>query len=144
MTVRLVKFKASHLENIDLQEAQKDALDNMTDAEKQYMYTSEFAYSILEGEKVLACGGIVKLWEGRAHAWSLISGAIGRNYVALHKIVLRAMNLLDYDRVEMDVLAAHKEAVRWAEMLGFYNETPNGMINYMPDGKLYYKFVRVK
>lgn len=115
----------------------------MTSAETAYMASSEFAFSAVENGAVLACAGIVQLWPGRGHAWSLLGGDLKKHFVAIHRTVSRALVLSDYRRIEMDVDSASPAAIRWAEMLGFYCETPGGMVNYLGD-KLYMKYVRVK
>lgn len=139
----IVPFKVEHLQAIKLQAAQSDAITGLGDAESIYLECSEFAFSALEGDRVIACAGIIKLWEGRGHAWALLSGDIGNRFVAIHRAVKRAIDVSGYRRVEMDVDGDHKEAIKWAHMLGFYNETPDGMKGYVADGRLIYKFVRL-
>ncbi len=145
MMVNVVKFNKQHLKEIKLQQAQKDALSSMSATEKEYMEVSDFAFSAIdENGDVIACAGIVKLWEGRGHAWALLGENLGPKFVAITRAVKRAIDLSGFKRLEMDVESSQKAALRWAEMLGFYNETPGGMVNYTNDGRLYYKFVRVQ
>lgn len=140
----IVPFSVEHLDTIRLQQAQSKALDTVGDAEAVYLEASEFAFTALDGDIVVACAGILTLWEGRGHAWALMSGNIGARFVGVHRAVKRAIAVSGFRRIEMDVDAAHKEAIKWAHMLGFYNETPDGMRGYTADGRIFYKFARVQ
>lgn len=139
----IVPFCVDHLRAIKLQAAQAGVLSSIGDTEAAYIEASEYAFTALDGDEVVACAGILKLWEGRGHAWALLSGSIGSRFVRVHRAVMRAIKLSGYRRIEMDVDAAHAEAIKWAGMLGFYNETPDGMRGYTTDGRLYYRFARV-
>lgn len=140
----IVPFSSAHLSAIKLQQAQSTALDIVGDAESVYLEASNYAFTALDGDEVVACAGIIRLWEGRGHAWALMSGSIGARFVCVHRAVKRAIKMSGYRRIEMDVDASHKEAIKWAHMLGFYNETPDGMRGYVADGRLIYKFVRLE
>lgn len=140
----IVPFNAAHLTAIKLQQAQSHALSTLGDAESVYLEASDYAFTALDGDVVVACAGIIRLWEGRGHAWALMSGSIGARFVGVHRAVKRAIQISGYRRIEMDVDASHEEAIKWAHMLGFYNETPDGMRGYTADGRLFYKFARVQ
>ena len=140
----IVPFSVEHLAAIKLQSAQSDVLSTLGDAESVYLEASTYAFTALDGDEVVGCAGIMKLWEGRGHAWALLSGNIGARFVGVHRAVKRAIQVSGYRRIEMDVDASHEEAIKWAHMLGFYNETPDGMRGYVADGRLIYKFVRLE
>lgn len=142
--IEIVKFNKDHIKLINIQPSQKQFLEDMTAAEKLYMEASEFAFSAIENGVVIGCAGIVELWPGRGHAWSLLGDNLGSKFVAIHRAVSRAIKLAGYRRVEMDIDANDPAAIKWAELLGFYNETPGGMVNYSDDGRIYMKYVRVK
>lgn len=141
--IDIVPFKVEHARQIHLQSKQAEVVDSLQLGDTVYMEASGYAFTALEGDTVLACAGIIKLWEGRGHAWALLSGDLGSKFLRVHRAVKRAIELSGYRRIEMDVDASHAEALKWATMLGFYNETPNGMRGYVADGRLLYKFVRV-
>lgn len=142
--VKIVPFAIEHLQAIQLQPYQRDALDRMSDPERAYMAASDYAFTALDGDEVLGCAGIFRMWEGRGHAWALLSANIGSRFVRVHRAVKRAIEISGYRRVEMVVDTAHAEALRWAEMLGFVCETPEGMRGYYTDGRLYTLFARVR
>jgi hypothetical protein len=143
-SVVIVPFSVEHLRAIRLQAAQAGVLETVGDVEAAYIEASDYAFTAMDGDDVVACAGILKLWEGRGHAWALLSGSIGHRFVRVHRAVKRAIEISGYRRIEMDVDASHAEAIKWAGMLGFYNETPDGMRGYTTDGRLYYRFARVE
>lgn len=138
----ILPFEKSHLSLIQVQKKQEGYACYFGEAEMAYM-ESEHAYSAIDDGKVIMCAGVIKLWQGRGHAWALISDSLGIKFARLHKAVMNGITLAGYQRLEMDVDSTHEEAIRWARLLGFKNETPNGMINYSPDGRTFYKFVRI-
>lgn len=141
--MRVVPFEIEHLHRLKLQPNQHDALLRMSDMEEAYLAASEFAFTGLDGEEVVACAGIVKMWEGRGHAWALLSGNIGNRFVRVHRAVKRAVEVSGYHRVEMVVDSDFPAAIKWAEKLGFRCETPDGMPGYYNDGRLYKLFARI-
>ena len=80
----------------------------------------------LDGQ-ILACAGLMVLWPGVASAWALISplGAKGHG-LALHWGVKRELEALIrlrcLWRVEADVEASNRLAIRWIRLLGFHEE----------------------
>jgi hypothetical protein len=140
--IKIVKFEIKHLELINVQESQKDI--KLSEVQISYMRASDFGFTALDDDTVLACAGIIELWPGRGHAWAVLSGNIGNKFIRVHRAVKRSLDLSGYRRIEMDVDSAFSEAVKWAEMLGFYCETPSGMVGYTDDDRLFMKFVRVK
>lgn len=140
----IVPFHPGHLARLNLQPKQGGALKGLSGEQSEMMANCEIAWTAIDGEEVIACAGIMHLWEGRGHAWALLSGNIGRRMVLVHRAVKRAIEMSGYRRIEMDVDGDFPEAKNWARLLGFVDETPNGMPGYSPDGRLYHKFVRVK
>jgi len=140
--VIIVPFKLEHLKNIKLQSAQAGILDNI-EPYGAYVEASDFGFTAMDGDEVVACAGIIKMWEGRGHAWALLSDNIGGRFVQLHRAVKRALAMSGYKRIEMVVDADFAEGLKWAHMLGFKCETPDGMPGYATDNRLYKLFARV-
>ena len=71
------RFKAEHLENLVLQPAQEYARANI--AAKGYGESlAKFdAFSAIVDGRVVACAGVVPVWDGRGDAWALIAADIG-------------------------------------------------------------------
>lgn len=140
----IVPFQVEHLKRINLQSSQMDAFTRLGDAEEAYLNASQYAFTALDGDEVVACAGIVDIWQGRGQAWALMSNSIGVRFVKVHRAVKRALDLYEHRRVEMIVDADFAEGLKWAELLGFKCETPDGMPGYYNDGRLYKLFARVK
>lgn len=137
-------FELAHLDNIKLQPHQRDALTRLDDAGRAYLAVADQAFTMLDGDEVIGCAGIAEMWQGRAHAWALLSDNIGHRFVRAHRAVIRFLRVSGYRRIEMVVDSDHPAALRWAEMLGFRCETPDGMPGYYTDGRLYKLFARVE
>lgn len=140
----IVPFQVEHLKRINLQSSQMDAFVRLGDAEEAYLNASQYAFTALDGDEVVACAGIVDIWQGRGQAWALMSDSIGVRFVKVHRAVKRALDLYEHRRVEMIVDADFAEGLKWAELLGFKCETPDGMPGYYNDGRLYKLFARVR
>lgn|SRR5574343_158828 len=102
------------------------------------------AHTMMRGDQVLCCAGVIEQWEGRAIAWSIMAPKVGNDYIRIHRAVSRFLDIIGYRRIEMTVAANFKAGRRWAEMLGFKCETPQGMKSYGPDGGDHYLYARIK
>ena len=94
-----------------------------------------------EGQ-VIACGGLLPHWPGRATAWMLIGQAAGPHFAAIHKRVARGLVTHPYRRVEAHVDVGFTEGIRWMKMLGFEFESYKRA--YRPDGADMLEFVRIR
>lgn len=94
------------------------------------------------GGEVLALAGVAEQWEGRGLAWCLLAEGAGRHMVGLTRLVGRYLGALDYRRLEMYVDAQFGAGCRWAEILGFKNETPEGMVGFLPNGNRAFMYGR--
>jgi len=90
------------------------------------------SYTALDGDKVVACIGMVNIWQGRAQVWALIAKDAGRKFFYIHKMVERALRLHPCKRVETTVTSDFVEGHRWMTMLGFERE--GCMRAYTPEG----------
>lgn len=95
------------------------------------------SYTVLDGHRVLACGGISVGLPSGNWLWSYIDERAGRNFVAIHRIALR---LLKDNPIPL--LAATEQGFgpgcRWLEMLGFTNRGPlSELIPDQPGSWLY-------
>jgi len=128
----VVPFEVEHLETIMLQPAQQHFFSYFDPAYGEALKLSGPAFTGIHEGRVLGCAGLVKQWENRAIAWSLLSSDIGNEFVRIHKAVYRFLELTDFDRVEAHVDANFDQGHRWIRMLGFEKEgymkrfNPNG------------------
>jgi hypothetical protein len=102
------------------------------------------AWAVVSEAGVVCLAGVQPQWGGRAVAWALLSEQAGRSMVALTRAARRYFDGLDYARVEMYVDAGFAEGCRWARLLGFRNETPDGMVGFLPNGNRAFMYGRVK
>ena len=106
---------------------------------------SSYAYSLIDGNKILCCAGIIDIWDGRAMAWALVGKDAGKCFFEIHKNVSAALRLHPAKRVEMAVHVDFKQAHRWAKMLGMTCETPDTVMkSYLPDSSDCKLYARIK
>lgn len=139
MTLRIVTFDRSHLDLIEIQDAQRAEFE----AAKSTVYPGD-AWTAFAGDSAICSAGMMELWPGRAYAWALLSKHAGPHMVELVRTTSRMIDATPFRRVEMYVEASFTAGHRMARCLGFVCETPNGMANYLPDGGLAYQYARVK
>lgn len=98
------------------------------------------AYTALEGDEVLACGGIIDVWPGRGLGWMFLSQNAGRRMLSITRAVKRAIEAYPLRRIEITVDDGFENGHQWARMLGFRLETPEPMKGYMPDGRAAFQY----
>lgn len=82
---------------------------------------------------VIACIGVLTQWPNYGKAWALLSENAGPCMLALTRGVRRWLRFHNPGRIDTAVDCGFPAAIRWAEMLGFTNETPDGMKGYTPE-----------
>lgn len=102
------------------------------------------AYAVVDGGEVLLLAGVQTMWPGRGMAWALLAETSGRRLVRLTRLVHRYLDALDFRRLELYVDAHFVQGCRWAEVLGFKNETPEGMPGFLPGGSRAFMYGRVR
>lgn len=138
--MEILAFAPEHLNTLAVQAAQAGALADRDKALK--LISAGQAFSARTGGATLAVAGVVEQWPGRALAWAVLSQDIGRHMVAVHRAVVRFLELAPYRRIEMHVDAKHEQGKRWAEMLGFEYEGYERA--YAPDGRDCLLYARVQ
>lgn len=77
--------------------------------------------TLMDGDKVVAAGGLIPIWSGRVLAWALIGA--GAN---MHAVTRAAVDFLrrfrELTRIEATIDLTFPEAIRWIELLGFQRE----------------------
>lgn len=99
------------------------------------------AMAVVDGDRVLAIGGVYKLWEDRGSAWGLLSDDIGSAMPLIHKVVRRVLANSPLRRIEAQVAVEHEAGQRWVRLLGFKHE---GRMTAFWQGQDYDLFSRVK
>jgi len=134
-----VPFKVEHAHQIALQKAQAD-MRELIDVNALQSREGSMAYTALEGDEVLACGGIIDVWPGRGLGWMFLSQNAGRRMLSITRAVKRAIEAYPLRRIEITVDDGFENGHQWARMLGFRLETPEPMKGYMPDGRAAFQY----
>lgn len=100
------------------------------------------AWSAEHDGQVIACGGLLPQWEGRAMAWMLISESAGPHFFGIHRAVSRFLARAPYRRIEAHVDVGFTAGSEWMKMLGFEIESYKRA--FRPDGADMLEFVRIR
>ena len=92
----------------------------------------------------MAIGGTRVVSPYKSEAWSLMSKKSKDHMLGLTKAVRSFFDKSNTPRLEIHVQEEFKAAHKWAEMLGFDCETPNGMKHWGLAGETYYIYARCK
>lgn len=135
-------FEAWHLDWITLQDSQVSLSSTLTHEYGRSLEGAGPAYTAFVGLEVVACAGIVKLWEGRAMVWSLLSIHMPHYRKSVHKAVKGFLDGYRVRRLECLVDPRSEAAQRWAMRLGFHVE--HLMTAYTPGGDDQLMMVRIQ
>lgn len=140
----IVPFIPTHLSNIDLHESMGFMNEYLDNADYANLLVSGIGYSgIVDGRTVLA-SGLLQTGTYKATAWALVGKDAGKYMLKATREIERQIRQSPYKRIETPVLRSFKEGHRWMKILGFENETPNGMKYWGEDGKTYDMYARYK
>lgn len=140
----VVPFRAEHLLRFDFQPAQRWLAD--------YKFVNSIvtlegahAWTVLDDNGPLCCGGAYELWSGRAHVWAYLSSRVSaRNMVRIQRVAFNAIEALPFRRCEAAVEVGFKPGHRLVKSLGFQCETPEPAKAYFPNGAHALLYARVK
>jgi hypothetical protein len=141
--MRIEPFTADHLRGLALQPSQ--ALMQRTLGDPAYgamLASSNLAWTAFDDDDVLACMGLIPMWEHRAYAWGLLAVEAGRHLLGITRAVWRTMELHPFRRIETTVRADFVEGHRWARLLGFERE--GALTAYAPDGATCDMYARIR
>jgi hypothetical protein len=133
-------FQASDFERLAVQHRQAELLSLVPSALAEELERYE-SFTALDGERVLGCGGVVPVWQGRAQAWAYLGRDLGPFMVPITRAVKRFLAEQSVRRIE--ATASWHDGCRWLEMLGFKRETAVPMEGYLPGGQSAHLYARV-
>lgn len=137
------RLRPEHLEALILQPAQQFARANLEQKGYAEALAQGEAFALLSEGRVVACAGVVPMWEGRGDAWALIAADIGpKGMHEAHYVVRKYLEKSALRRIEAACDAAFLQAHRWLYLLGFAYEGP--LAKYTPDGRDCLRFARVR
>lgn len=138
----VVPFIPAHLESIEVIEEMSFITPYLKDENYANMLTEGEAYTGLVDGKVIACSGAIKINEYRYVAWALMGKDSGKHMLQITREIKDFYKRFKGKRLEIEVEEGFKKAHRWAKMLGFKNETPNGRPYFGNEGENYYLYAR--
>lgn len=138
----IVPFISAHLDMLEVQDGQKHLMDQALrdDGYRDAIINHGEAWTVVD-DKVKAIGGYINSGYGRVQLWCMLGKDANMLYIT--RAVLDRLSELEFNRYEMLVESGFKQAHRWAKMLGFKCETPEGMTDFMP-GVNMYMYARTK
>lgn len=101
-----------------------------------------FAARQPDGQLIAACG-VYEMWEGRAHAWALMTPQSGPEMLGITRAVRTWLLSQPFNRVEATVEYNFAAGHRWARFLGFELEAER-MRAFGPDGEDHTLYAWVK
>lgn len=143
--MRVEAYRPEHLRTLELQEAQSYfGIDTKSEDYAKALQNFGNSFTALDGDRIIACAGCVEIWDNRAMAWALVSKDAGRHMLGVHRAVSGFLMAAKWRRVEAYVDAGFDAGMRWMDLLGFRQESPEPMRAFRPDGGDCYMFARTK
>lgn len=104
------------------------------------------AFTMMDGDQVVGCGGVILSPYRSGEAWTFISPLIPTHKKAFLKACRNAVKTIARDygllRIQASVYSGHEKACHFIRHLGFKNETPEGMKKAGPNGEDMILFAR--
>jgi len=139
---RLVPYHPDHLDLIEFNEWDRQV--NHNEAQIQF-FSAGPAFTLFKDDKVVAIGGVAKLWNGVGEAWALPGNGM-KNPLLFHKTILRMLDTIQeaegFHRIQAIVFEDHPKGHKWVKALGFKSE--GIMVAYGPNGENVVRYARVK
>jgi hypothetical protein len=139
----IVPFIPSHLTELVLHEYVDFVQSNLSDPAYGAALDNGMSWTAInDNGDVMCCSGLVPVGLHRAEAWALMSKQGGRSLIGVVRAIGRELDNNKFKRVQAGVRVDFVQGAKMMELLGFVNETPNGMTNYGDDGYDYYLYAR--
>lgn len=139
--IDVVPARVSMAQELQLQSAQQ-VLGQHADVEiLEHAIANGVAMAVIDGGRILAIGGVMKVWDDRGNAWGLLADNIGYAFPTIHRVVKRVLDTSPYQRIEAQVAVGHEAGQRWVRLLGLEHE---GRMRAFFRGHDYDLFARVK
>ncbi len=110
----------------------------LDEAQRRFLLTTDAWTGLYEG-KVVACGGIIRMWPGLAEAWIAVTPLARQHTVFLYRHVLAFLDLVTETyklrRIEAKLCASFILARKFAHRLGFTHDAL--LKRYGPNGEDY-------
>lgn len=117
--MRVEPLTPDHLAGLVLQPSQEAWARQASPADRAALAVAGPGWSALDGDRVLACLGVLDHGNGVGLGWGLLACDIGHHMPAVTRAVRRYLAATPFRRIEIKVAANFKPAKRWARILGF-------------------------
>jgi hypothetical protein len=143
--MKIEPFKPGHFAELTSRPSEACMRAVMNDPEHLNTVARFDSWTMRIGGRVVACAGLLPLWDGRYEAWAVVASDIGCfGMLRLHRAAVRYLDLRTERRIEATVMRGFEQGQKWVRLLGFECETPNGMRGYLPGGETADLFSRVQ
>jgi hypothetical protein len=132
MTGEVLPFRAAHLDTLTLQPAQAAWRGRIDRASAEALEQDGCAWTLVCGNRVTGCGGVIDRGGGRGEAWALLAQDAGPGMLTATRAVRRYLETAPFRRIEAVTACSFKPARRWTLLLGFICE--GVMQAYCEDG----------
>ena len=132
--MRLEPFKPEHMDRLKGDLPQKHIGPILQDPAYLEHLARCGGWTAFDGDRAIACGGVVEMWPGHYSAWAFVSATIGNRGLLYFTRVSERFLSTYHGRVEAVVEVDFLHGHRWADLLGFTRETPGVMRKWFPDG----------
>ncbi len=126
--MRIEAYRPEHLALLELRPLDARAFEGFGDMDKwmdNYVSCGP-VYTGIDEDVVVFIMGICMLWPGLGEGWVLTSSHVERLRLGFHKAVKGFIEMARKDfhlhRLQVNILAEHKQSCRWIERLGFGSE----------------------
>lgn len=140
--LRIARFVPAHFEALEPQPAQLYVREHTSPEQLRELAECGPAYTVLEGERVIFCGGLREYDAARGVLWSFVAADAGAHFVRIHRYVARFLEVFDRAHIQATCRTGFAAGARWLTMLGFTWSRSIGP--YGPGGVSHELFERVR
>jgi len=109
------------------------------------VFLSGPAFTLFKDGKIVAIGGVARLWNGVGEAWTIPANGMAHPLL-FHRTIKRMIETIEkaegFHRIQAVVMKSHLKAHKWIKKLGFEDE--GKMTSYGPHGEDFIRYARVK
>lgn len=144
-TVEYRVCEHEHLSYIVAQDVQMDEIGTLLSPQSAEAFAAfPMRLSAWAEGRCIGAAGLIHAWKGRYIAWAMLSKHIGPYMLQVSRKVRSVLDDFPANRIEMVVIRDFEPGNRWAKLLGFHLETPDGMPGYYLDGGSANLYARIR
>ncbi len=148
--MRLVPFEPEHAERIELRDFDRLGLEARGGPAALVALAACYAragpaWTALDGDRIVACGGVAAQPGATGNAWALTSPLVERHPLAFARAARRALEAAERDlgltRIQTTVHERHDVPRKWFEYLDFQCE---GLLRRLVGNDNYHIYARIR